>query len=234
MAEPVREPVIRALVVEDEGDLREATVTYLRLEGIDAHGVGSLAAADMWLDVHPIDVLVLDLGLPDGDGLRWLDARPALQAYGLVLTTARGAAVERIRGAEAGVDVYLVKPVDLEELVPVVRNVARRIRLPAPAAVWTLHEFSWTLTSPAGRGIRLTRTESLLLRTLAETPGQSVPRRRLVEAFGEAPDAYDLRRMEILVRRLRNKVQADAGVALPMDTVHGVGYAFVAPITVMR
>lgn len=234
MAEPVREPVIRALVVEDEGDLREATVTYLRREGIDAHGVGSSAAADLWLEVHPIDVLVLDLGLPDGDGLRWLAARPVLRACGLVLTTARGTAAERIRGAEAGVDVYLVKPVDLEELVPVMRNVARRTRLPAPAAVWTLHEFSWTLTSPAGRRIRLTRTESLLLRTLAETPGHSVPRRRLVEAFGEALDAYDLRRMEILVRRLRKKVQADAGVALPMDTVHGVGFAFVAPITVIR
>ena len=118
----------RVLVVEDERDLLDAMVTFLNLDGLSAHGVGNLRAAEQWLQNNPHDILVLDLGLPDGDGLAWLNAHPELVHKGVIITTARGESDARIVGVRAGADAYLVKPVQLEELSGLVSNLMRRRR----------------------------------------------------------------------------------------------------------
>ena len=80
--------------------------------------------------------------------------------------------------------------------------------------------------------IKLTYSETLLLQRLTRAPGQAVSRRDLVLSLGHDPDSYDYRRMEILVRRLRNKIKEVLGSELPLDTVHKIGYAFTAAIEV--
>jgi two-component system OmpR family response regulator len=219
----------RVLVLEDEADLQEAMVTYLNMEGNIADGVSSLRAAQEWMRTHPYEILVLDLGLPDGDGLEWLKQRPLMQDKGVIITTARGDSDQRIEGIRAGADVYLVKPIQLEELSSLVQNLVRRIRANSQA-LWTLRKLQWTLESPQGLAIKLTHSESVLLSRLAQTPGQAVSRNELVTCLGHDPESYDFRRMEILVRRLRNKAHDALGFDLPMETVHKLGYAFTAPV----
>jgi len=225
----------RILVIEDEAQLRDAMVRYLNMDGFTADGVGSLAAAEAWMTTHEFDILVLDLGLPDGDGREWLAARPALLEKGVLVASARGDDAERLAGVRAGADAYLVKPVQLEELASLAANLARRMRVATSApGPWVLHPVRWTLESPQGVSVRLTPSETRLLGVLASEPGATVPRNALVLALGEDPVVYDPRRMEILVRRLRNKVREATGEALPLETVHAVGYAFAAPARVAR
>ena len=223
----------RVLVIEDEPDLREAMVSYLRMDQMVAIGAGGLLEAERLLVVHDFDVLVLDLGLPDGDGLAWLASHPALGSKGVVITTARGEACARISGVRAGADVYLVKPVQLEELAALICNLWRRLR-PMASKAWVLDATSWSLLAPEGAAIKLTHSEQVLLIELARVPGQSVTRDELALALGHDPNVYDPRRMEILVRRLRNKAKELLGYELPLETAHRQGYAFTAPILVNR
>ncbi len=224
-------PATRVLIVEDEEELRDAMISFLALEGLAAQGVGSLDATESWMQSQDFDVLVLDLGLPDGDGLAWLAQRKELQDKGVIITTARSLGQERVSGVKAGADVYLVKPVLLEELSSLIRNLARRIQPSAAAPAWTLDLLAWLILSPDGQIVKLTHSEHTLLGALARAPGKTVPRNELIFALGHDPLYYDQRRMEILVRRLRTKVRDQLGYPLPLETVHSQGLAFTAPVT---
>lgn len=225
--------IARVLVVEDEPDLREAMVSYLNLEGFFADGVGSTSAADAWLQTHYVDIVVLDVGLPGCDGVSWLNQSEAIKGKGVVMATARHELQDRLRGLKAGADAYLVKPVDLEELHVIVNNLAGRIKLckTQPPTDWQFNTLGWSLTAPNGSAIKLTRSETMLLNMLAAHPGQTVSKEVLIGALGHNPDTYDPRRMEIMVRRLRNKVRMQSSIQLPLETDHGLGYAFAAKIT---
>lgn len=221
----------RLLVVEDECDLREAMVTYLSMENFSVHGVDCLAAADSWLLKNQHDILILDLVLPDGNGLEWLAARPILRKGGVVITTAHGLVSERIAGIKTGADTYLVKPVQMEELAAVLTNLLRRMDINTPEK-WLLNTRFWTLSAPNGNRIKLTHSEARLLRRFALSPGQPVDRDDLIKQLGCNPEHYDMRRLESLVRRLRSKATKQLEHPLPLTTVQKQGYAFTAEITV--
>ncbi len=223
----------RVLVIEDEGPLREATVAYLHLDGCQAQGVGKLAEAERWVLSQDFDVLLLDLGLPDGDGLEWLlRHKSRLATKGVIITTARGESADRIAGVRAGSDVYLVKPVALEELSASIANLHRRLSQASPMASWRIDRATWLLYTPQGQSVKLTGSEMAVMCALARQPGVTVPRDDLIVELGCKPDSYDPRRMEILVRRLRNKVSDNTDTALPLETVHRQGYVFVNAIAV--
>lgn len=219
----------RVLVVEDEPDLMDALVDYLNMEGMRAVGVKSLREAQAWMVANGFDVLLLDLGLPDGDGLSWLKMRTDLQNKGVIITTARSDSISRISGIRAGADVYLVKPVLPEEIVSLVHNLMRRLHGRA-APTWKLDETGWRLIAPDGRPFKLTHSEHVLLHRLAQSAGQAVSKEILASSLGHNPEHYDYRRLEILVRRLRNKAKQTLDITLPLETAHRVGYAFTAGI----
>jgi DNA-binding response OmpR family regulator len=221
----------RILVVEDEPDLLDALVGYLNMEGMNVHGVSRLSDAQIWMASNDFDILLLDLGLPDGDGLNWLKRRQDLRDKGVIITTARSDALSRVTGVRAGADVYLVKPVLPEEIVSLVQNLMRRLHGQAPTT-WLLDETSWRLLAPDSRPLKLTHSEHVLLQRLAQSSGQAVSKEDLAVSLGHNPDHYDFRRLEILVRRLRNKAKDTWDITLPLDTVHRLGYAFTANIQI--
>jgi DNA-binding response OmpR family regulator len=223
---------IQLLVVEDEPELREAMVEYLHFDGFHCQGIGSLREAHQWLDKQTPDILVLDLGLSDGDGLTLLDD-PRLSQVGVIITTARSRPEDRLSGVRKGADAYLVKPIQLEELSMVIRNLHQRLRvreISEPRFGWKLRRIQWTLISPNGISLVLTRSEMLVLTEIAKAVGTGASRKALISCLGQNPETYDWRRMEILVRRLRKKCQSAFEIELPLRTVHGYGYAFVESI----
>jgi len=229
---PLLEPSTKVLVIEDEADLREALASYLRLDGFTADAAASLQEAQALLNDHHYDVVLLDLGLPDGDGLEWLQQRSDLMSTGLIITSARGTKAQRISGIRCGADAYFVKPVDLEELSLHVINLARRVSRHRSRG-WELHTIDWNLISSSGTTIKLTRSEVHFLTPLMQNPGNPIGRDVLIAQLGHNQAYYDTRRMEIMVRRLRKKIESQCGEPLPVETVYGRGFAFTAEATVM-
>jgi two-component system OmpR family response regulator len=220
----------RVLIVEDEALLRDAMVTFLKMEGLAVEGVGTLHAAKLWRAANDMDLMILDLGLPDGDALKWLKTNPAGNA-GLIISTALGHPQDRIAGMQAGADAYLVKPVQLEELSLLAHKLLKRIKT-SVNTTWILDKLNWTLANPAGHILKLTHSETLIILKLSNSPGKAVSKNDIAMALGHQPASYDMRRMEILIRRLRNKARENLGIDLPLETAHRYGYAFTAMLEI--
>ncbi len=218
------------VVVEDEEALREETVFHLRHAGHSVTGVDCAAALYRHLASAAVDLIVLDLGLPDEDGLG-VAAHVQARGYGVVMLTARSAMEDRIRGLQQGADAYLAKPVDFALLLATITSVYRRLGAapiaPVSPAEWWLDSTNWMLSSPDGQAIPLTAKETILLKMLFATPGVAVERRALMRSLQAGTDDFDSRRLEALVSRLRHKIAQHTPLLLPVKTVHGVGYAFV-------
>lgn len=238
----------RVLVLEDEPHLREAIVSYLNTEPVSAHGAGSIAQASAWCERHDFDILILDLGLPDGDGLQWLADRRALAQKGVIILSARGLPTHRLAGLKAGADVYLVKPVPLEEIVLHVHKLSARLtmgpvartsgslsrrRTKADSPGWQLHASVWQLLAPNGKSLTLKLAEKLLLQLLLGSAGEVVGKAQIIESLGGKVDSYDYRRIETLVRRLRARCRKTLATELPILTVYGRGLAFTEPGTLV-
>lgn len=219
------------VVVEDNADLRAELVFQLRHAGHDAQEAADAVALDACLGRGPVDLVLLDLGLPGEDGFsvaRRLAARPGL---GIVILSARGTLDDRVCGVELGADAYLVKPVHPRELRAVVERVHARLapRQAAPAARWVLDAGARRLRSPAGVDIALTGAEFRLLAALAATPDACAGRPRLAEALGQSWLDFDERRLEVAVSRLRRKLRAHGAELLHAE--RGVGYCFGAALS---
>ena len=221
---------VHVLVVEDEDGLREAMVGYLSLQGYEVTGVCDAKGFRDHLAEHTLDVLVLDIGLPDADGLELIAKVPS--ECGVILATGFGNPESRTAGRQAGADDYVVKPFTLPELAATVHNLLKRLNKLSPPP-WHYDALQWLLSHPEGEQVKLTHHEAVIFATLVEQSGGAVAREALSVALGEDPETYDYRRLESLIRRLRAKAEAAFGEKLPLTTVHGVGYAFTAPCQVV-
>lgn len=220
---------IRVCVVEDDEDLREELVCALSREGFDVRAFPGSRELYAALLQQGTDLLLLDLGLPGEDGhaimRRLRDAMP----IGIVICSARSAVDERVVSMMTGADAYLVKPVDMRELVATLISVHRRLTRATAAALpevngWSLTDNGWSLQSPDGTTLPLSPSEGTVLRLLFTTPGQPVPRDHIVQALGHNSDYYLDHRLDMLFSRLRRKVREHCGERLPLRAVRGVGF----------
>ncbi len=230
------------VIVEDEASLRADLVEYLGACGHRAVGCGDWPALERALADHPVDIVVLDVNLPGENGFAIAGRLRERSGIGIIMLTARGLGVDRVVGLEVGADVYLVKPVELRELEAQVRALGRRLQLAAEAAPaaaprpaadggWIYDHLAWTLTSPDGVAVKLTGNERVFASLLVARPGEPVSRADIYTALGKRQwDPFD-RSVDSMVRRLRAKVEEATGASVPIEAVHGTGYAFIAPVT---
>ncbi|NYZ62396.1 response regulator transcription factor [Luteimonas deserti] len=218
---------VRIAVVEDDDELREAIlVPLLRQAGHEVVGMGS--ALDLYRDLvaSRYDLVLLDVGLPDEDGVAIAGhLRGVAPDIGLVMLSGYCSEADRLRGLEAGADAYLAKPVESGVLLATIENLVRRL---APQAVqpkgWRFDEQGWRVVLPDGRSFEMSLVEQQLLRCLAASPGNAVPRERIIAALTSDPHGFDPHRLEMLVHRLRRKCRDTTGEELPLRAVRGVGY----------
>lgn len=224
----------RILVVEDDASLRDDLIVFLEAKDYTATGAATVADALRLLEDAAFDLILLDLGLPDGNGLdllRQVRARCGLTC-GVVVLTARHDLEDRLQALEAGSDAYLIKHASLREIDGTLRNLLRRLPAPGGAAPgWALNRLDRTLTTPDGTPIALTGREMVFLGLLAAQAGAVCPHQDLTAALaGHGGDASQAGLMT-LVRRLRQKVQDQTGQEPPVRAVYGRGYCFAGTLT---
>jgi len=214
---------MNVLLIEDDLDIGNGVRIALTDQGITVVWVRRLADALAALESAAHDIVLLDLGLPDGDGLSLLQRlRRERQTLPVLILTARDALSDKLAGLDAGADDYLVKPFALAELLSRLRALARRSYGYEGDTVevrgLSLHEPTLRV-SAAGRPIDLSRSEYLLLSTLLKRADRVQTRRMLEEQVLSGSSAGDSNALEVHISNLRRKI-GDGYIR----TVRGVGY----------
>lgn len=219
---------MRILVVEDDPMLREPLQEVLRRHGHVADSVSGISQARTALQLHSFDLVVLDLGLPDGDGLSLLSSlRSARNSTLILILTARDALADRITGLRAGADDYLGKPFETAELLARIEALGRRsgtrintvrelgrLRIDADA------QRAWIGDEP----LELPAREWAVLNALVEQADKIVPKERLMSMVAHWDDGLSPNALETYVSRLRTKLEP---AGLKLRTLRGLGYLLI-------
>lgn len=223
------------LLVEDDQSLRESTAEYLSKIGYVVTAVGDGLHFFQALAAQGYNVAIIDLGLPDMDGMQLLEYMRANTSTPCVILTARDGLEDRLLAYDSGADLYLIKPVDLREVASALGRLVRRMARSATrennSRHWRLRPQNSNILTPSQVAISLSFKELTLLNCLAANPQQPVPRSIILEALNYGDDSFAHRALESLVRRLRRKIEQSM-TASPIQTCHGIGYSFAAQIVV--
>jgi DNA-binding response OmpR family regulator len=228
------------VVVDDEAPAREMVADYLRLHGFDVTMCNGGASLRQVMAKQAPDLIVLDLNMPEEDGLSIIRALKQQSGIPVIMLTGTASPIDRVVGLELGADDYIAKPCELRELLARIRSVLRRsapAANPAPAAAesertairfgtkW-LDVEAQVLRDGDGNEHPLASSEFALLKAFAENPRRVLSRERLLD-LAEARDreAFD-RAIDVRITRIRRKIEPDPARPTVIRTVRGSGYLF--------
>lgn len=236
------------LILEDEPSIAESLVFVLQAESFTTHWETLAHKALAYIKVNPVDLIVMDIGLPDTTGFEVCKQLRKFSEVPVIFLTARGAELDRIIGLEIGADDYVVKPFSPRELAARVKAILKRTRpLLAVAQDAASYAAKTDNTAPENpeqefvidderkiilyrqQTLNLTRLEFSLLQTLVTQPGRVFGRDQLLDALGINPDAGYDRNIDGHIKTLRAKLRAIAPDAEPIKTQRGFGYAYQPP-----
>jgi DNA-binding response OmpR family regulator len=216
------------LIVEDDLDLGLAMQRALKADGLSSEWVRRVGDVPVQLDLSSYDCILVDLSLPDGDGMdllqRWRNARLAVP---VIIITARAMLEDRLAGLDGGADDFIVKPFATAELVARIRAVTRRSAQQA-SDVWTIGGLEIRPRQHQARldglALDLSPREFRLMLELAREPGIVVPKGELAQRLDPLGDPVDFGAIEVHVFNLRRKIGAAR-----IQTVRGIGYLLAEP-----
>ncbi|MBT0671301.1 response regulator transcription factor [Novosphingobium profundi] len=218
---------MRVLLVEDDASLAESLMAALARSGIAADHAELAEEAELMLETAQYTALLLDLGLPDADGLTLLERlRKAGTALPVIALTARGAIGERIAGLDAGADDYLVKPFDFDELEARLRAILRRqagLQSGALACGNVRLDSRSREMEVEGRRLAVSAREAAIAELLLRRPGRVVTRQLAEDQLFGHSEEFSSNAVEVYVHRLRKKLE-NAGADVRIETIRGVGY----------
>ncbi|MFL6019748.1 MAG: response regulator transcription factor [Gaiellaceae bacterium] len=223
----------RVLVIDDDDDIRILVVELLQRAGLQVTEASDGRAGLRVLHQSPPDLVVLDVSMPEMDGWQTLERIRDLSDVPVLMLTARGAELERVRGLQGGADDYMVKPFGRQELVARVQALLRRSRASGIDTRETYADdrvsidFGQRAVTYEGREVALTPLEFKLLSVLVRHPRQVLSRDQLLElvwgdAYGVSGD-----QVKLYVGYLRRKLDPEQPESVPIETVRGFGYRYV-------
>jgi len=232
--------MLSILIVDDDAQIRQLLRDYLSGFGMSVVAVADGKAMVEALTKGSFDLVILDLMLPGEDGLSLCRNLRAKSDIPILMLTARGEAMDRVIGLEVGADDYIVKPFEPRELVARIQTILRRARgsgennkeqKEAVFMGWRLNFILRQLVSPEELVIPLSNAEFRLLAVLVEHPNRVLTRDFLLDvARGRNMDVFD-RSIDILISRVRQKLNDDPRTPSMIKTVRGEGYLFDAKVT---
>ncbi|MGN7456116.1 response regulator transcription factor [Paenibacillus pasadenensis] len=214
------------LIVDDDRHIRELVVHFMAKEGFDTTEAASGSEALARLEDRPADLVILDLMMPGMDGWELCRRlREDSRELPLLMLTAKGETMHKVKGFELGTDDYVVKPFDPPELVARVKALLKRSRIASSrqvkAGAVTLDRETYTCRI-GGREDTLPRKEFELLFRLASYPGRTLPREQLLEQIWGYDYEGDERTLDTHIKRLRDRLADGSGVEI--RTIRGLGY----------
>jgi DNA-binding response OmpR family regulator len=226
---------LNIIVVEDNDDLRQATVEALQAIGHVVRGVDCAEALDDELGAFRADLLVLDLNLPGEDGISLAQrVRQAEPGIGIIMLTARNQLRDKMRGYESGADIYLTKPTSVQELGAAIAALARRIRPSVHAgAVLTLNLVTLQLQGPVG-AVDVSNQEATLLSAFAKARDRRLEHWQLTELSGKPADDVSKNAMEVQIVRLRKRLEQAGAAAPTIKAIRGTGYQLCIAVEVRQ
>lgn len=226
------------LIVEDEASIADTIVYALRVEGFEVTWLSLASAALDCLREKTVDLLILDVGLPDMSGFELCKAIRRFTETPVIFLTARGEEIDRVVGLEIGADDYVVKPFSPRELTARVKAILKRVA-PRAERLVTYHPSSEISASSIfivdderlqiryrNQPLSLTRQEFQLLKHLLSQPDRVYSRGQLLEALGVTVDANYERSIDSHIKSVRAKLRAIAPDAEPIQTHRGFGYSY--------
>jgi two-component system, OmpR family, torCAD operon response regulator TorR len=225
----------RLLVVEDDPVTRSMIVGYFSDHNFDVAEAGTCAECRQALKAGRTDLILLDIQLPDGDGLELAKEIQGSHRAGIIFVTRRDTEVDRILGLELAGDHYVTKPINLRDLLARARAVLRRRAIEREATAppttvvfggWIIDLVRRELTTRDGTPIHLTRAEFDLLAALVGADGRPLSREYLIEVVSNRQGDVDVRTVDALVVRLRRKLVVGSDQPV-IATVTGIGYKLV-------
>lgn len=232
--------MVSVLIVDDDAQIRQLLCEYLAGFGMSVISVADGIAMNAALETGSFDLIILDLMLPGEDGLTLCRNLRASSNIPILMLTARGEAMDRVVGLEIGADDYIVKPFEPRELVARINTILRRSRgnrevsqetKKATFMGWRLNYILRHLVSPDELVIPLSNAEFRLLAVLVENPNRVLSRDFLLdEARGRNMEMFD-RSIDILISRVRQKLNEDPRTPTLIKTVRGEGYIFDAKVS---
>jgi two-component system KDP operon response regulator KdpE len=225
---------LRVLVVEDDREIRALMQTSLAVEGFEVQTAVSVSEAMALLQHSPRDVVVLDLGLPDGDGIELVRAVRQRQSLPILVVSARHQEAQKIALLDAGADDYLTKPFSVGELLARIR-VALRHRGTALSPALTVHaldglkvDLNLRRVEVDGEPVHLTPTEFKLLARLVRSAGRVVTHRQLLADVWGPDFSEHTHYLRLYMGQLRAKIERDPAEPRHLLTEAGVGYRLAA------
>ena len=227
------------LLVEDDAEISRLVSRYIRANDFRVSIISDGRKLHSAIEDNRYDLVLLDLMLPGEDGLsvcRWLRAKSTLP---VIIVTAKGDELDRIVGSEMGADDYLAKPFNPRELLARIRAVLRRVSAGAPPSMrarylafsgWQVDCLLREVTDPQGTRITLTGAEFGLLQVLCERAGRILSRDQLIDLTQARSTGALGRGIDVLISRLRSKIERDPHEPMMIKTVRSGGYIFAAQV----
>lgn len=220
----------KILIVEDDRSLNQGIVLALRQEKLVFYQAFSLREArNFWKDEN-VNMVLLDINLPDGSGYDFLREIRRYSEIPVLMITANDMEVDEVTGFSLGADDYITKPFSLMVLRARVERMKKRSEQKDRTDLYQDQEYVFSFDEmrfqASGQEVMLSKTEQKLLRILTANPGQTLPRERLLEFIWPDGTAYvDENALSVTVNRLRKKLEIN-GEKSPIQTIYGLGYAW--------